>query len=689
MANIDNPYMNGLSYLSTLFNPHNPYILHLQNVFNNLKQQQQQQQQQGPNDGSAVAIDPAVMIQNLAANMGQIINPGVGVNVNGMDGAKMSPREVSSTDVDATDGEPKSSSAGGGDKEYVSKMKTSRHHHHHHHHHHHNHNHGKSSAHRRTKINKNDLKLPTGTTTNAPSSTSPSLSSVSSASSSPLSSSSSSSLISSEPGSPVLLSPQPPQQQQKSQHQQFSHPIEQHINNHPHPHLIQNMMLGGKHLQQSYSVPKLASTDASSQKNTSPYYHTGGGEHFFAPSSKAGQTSSSAAASNEVKQKLKNLILQKLNKDNKLNQSTSNLPVPTNNNKVVKSTFSPKTESKIATPPASIRAPEHAQHHQQQQQQQQHKPTSMGVEMDENLLRRTTSEPNLKVKSALKDRLLEKRNLVNPFVPPNSMAKRANISGTFSPRAGYQPMYESQVGASMQLPPPPPPPPPAPNASLSTSLGSLHSSYNNQDQNSIFAAAAAAAAAAVAAITNQQQAANQQQDQKQQQSAAIAAAAASLLTLSGQQTNPSGNNNNHQQQQQQQLASLLQELAFQQQLVKNMPGSFDHNNNNIMPDHKLSASVSFPTLPRPQQYGHPMLQPAGYSQYGGVGRSMHHPHHHHGMLHPVTTKFGHIADVEEENELLLENELKCAAKLNDAASKNMYDEETHRNHHHQSWVFFF
>lgn len=36
-------------------------------------------------------------------------------------------------------------------------------------------------------------------------------------------------------------------------------------------------------------------------------------------------------------------------------------------------------------------------------------------ELDVNNLRRTTSEPNLKVKSALKDRLLEKRNLQNPF----------------------------------------------------------------------------------------------------------------------------------------------------------------------------------------------------------------------------------------------------------------------------------
>ncbi len=37
-------------------------------------------------------------------------------------------------------------------------------------------------------------------------------------------------------------------------------------------------------------------------------------------------------------------------------------------------------------------------------------------ELDENNLRRTNSEPNLKVKSALKDRLLEKRNLLNPFL---------------------------------------------------------------------------------------------------------------------------------------------------------------------------------------------------------------------------------------------------------------------------------
>ena len=181
------------------------------------------------------------------------------------------------------------------------------------------------------------------------------------------------------------------------------------------------------------------------------------------------------------------------------------------------------------------------------------------LDEEEQSLRRTTSEPNLKVKSALKDRILGKqqRNMHNPF----TITKRNDRLHQHQPHP-YSSAGKAHHPTSPLVNVPHPMPPqshlnptiyPGQNSHISTSLGSLHHHYhhqrhhesgNNVDQNSIFAAAAAAAAAAVAAVEQQQKqrtpSPSQHQQQQQQNSAALAAAAAaSLLSLStsGRQRN--------------------------------------------------------------------------------------------------------------------------------------------------------
>ncbi|RNA22421.1 histone deacetylase 4 isoform X7 [Brachionus plicatilis] len=94
------------------------------------------------------------------------------------------------------------------------------------------------------------------------------------------------------------------------------------------------------------------------------------------------KSASSASISSQVKLKLKNCILQKLRNSNPKVESTPVLhpqPVRPHETKSRRAVFAPP-------PPPCL---------------------------DEALLRRTSSEPNLKVKSALKDRLIEKRNMLN------------------------------------------------------------------------------------------------------------------------------------------------------------------------------------------------------------------------------------------------------------------------------------
>nr|QDF21426.1 histone deacetylase 4 isoform X7 [Brachionus koreanus] len=91
------------------------------------------------------------------------------------------------------------------------------------------------------------------------------------------------------------------------------------------------------------------------------------------------KSASSASISSQVKLKLKNCILQKLKNSNAKVESTPVLhPQPIR-------PYETKVRAPLAPPPPL-------------------------PPVDEALLRRTSSEPNLKVKSALKDRLLEKRN---------------------------------------------------------------------------------------------------------------------------------------------------------------------------------------------------------------------------------------------------------------------------------------
>lgn len=97
------------------------------------------------------------------------------------------------------------------------------------------------------------------------------------------------------------------------------------------------------------------------------------------------KSASSASISSQVKLKLKNCILQKLRNSNPKVESTPVLhPQPVR-------PYETKNRAPLG-PPTAL-------------------PPALSV--DEAMLRRTTSEPNLKVKSALKDRLLEKRNILN------------------------------------------------------------------------------------------------------------------------------------------------------------------------------------------------------------------------------------------------------------------------------------
>jgi len=101
-----------------------------------------------------------------------------------------------------------------------------------------------------------------------------------------------------------------------------------------------------------------------------------------------------------------------------------------------------------------FRVPNHHQQAQPHQHQKTHDlnlktPNShqieLVIELDENNLRRTNSEPNLKVKSALKDRLLEKRNLQNPFQRPPK--HNNNNNNTQAPKISPPPSQHPQLQA--------------------------------------------------------------------------------------------------------------------------------------------------------------------------------------------------------------------------------------------------
>ena len=225
-------------------------------------------------------------------------------------------------------------------------------------------------------------------------------------------------------------------------------------------------------LMQSVSVPKLPSSSSSSKRsnglnlsgddyllrsNLSFININKSSENIHALNGQSQPNQNSNAVSSEVKLKLKNAILQKLDRSKQnLNSQTSQPDLNANKSQMSPLTPPVNNNGKSQAPAAFL----FDQHHFQQaiqanlQQQQQHEKNAINQQylhycqqmneakqsqeasamvatamnenlstqiqllnqLDENNLRRTTSEPNLKVKSALKDRLLEKRNVLNPFL---------------------------------------------------------------------------------------------------------------------------------------------------------------------------------------------------------------------------------------------------------------------------------
>ncbi len=93
-----------------------------------------------------------------------------------------------------------------------------------------------------------------------------------------------------------------------------------------------------------------------------------------------------------------------------------------------------------------FRVPNHHQHqkaHELNLKTPNSRQIELVIELDENNLRRTNSEPNLKVKSALKDRLLEKRNLQNPFQRPSKHSNNNTQAAKMSPPPSQHPQLQA------------------------------------------------------------------------------------------------------------------------------------------------------------------------------------------------------------------------------------------------------
>jgi hypothetical protein len=302
--------------------------------------------------------------------------------------------------------------------------------------------------------------------------------------------------------------------------------------------------------------------------------------------------------------------------------------------------------------------------------------------IDENNLRRTTSEPNLKVKSALKDRLLEKRNLLNPFTQnkrenrqqqysnaehehqhhhskqssstSNSNRKYLDLNAKSSSLIQQSSQGTSQSASMINHP-------------LSGSLSklyenntSLNSGSNNASHYNHF---------------------NYLQQQKFQQDASMIAAAVA---------NAVANSNNSME-----IAAALK-VALQEQFSRvaaiNTSHSFLDSTNPALNHYhynqyvannseKMHSSISYPTLPSSIYNNSPNLNHSFDSQH-----NQNHPAHHHlsgktkkdeeyAATIKKMPKFGHAAHVEEDSELLLENELKNAAQQNEAKTSLIYDNQ--------------
>ncbi len=227
--------------------------------------------------------------------------------------------------------------------------------------------------------------------------------------------------------------------------------------------------------------------------------------------------------------------------------------------------------------------PEPNHHHQQQQFQTQNlnypKPHDLNLktansrqielitELDENNLRRTNSEPNLKVKSALKDRLIEKRNQQNPFLSKHRPANTSQAASKVSPppqhlsqlqtiQAQHQMLLANQHQKNFFLP-------------GTQSLSGKHMPTQNEMSHNEQILAAFAQAAALASVQQKEQHLHQQHLQysnpdflslhKQQ------LAASALLSLSNSQSNLS------EEQKVFNLAATLRHLQQQQQQQQNNP----------------------------------------------------------------------------------------------------------------------
>ena len=564
---------------------------------------------------------------------------------------------------------------GKSNSEYRNKVK-SRHSHHHHHHHHHPHNSHQHSQQRTSYKNRNaeDLKLNSSISSSliSTSSCSPLFSSASSSSSS----SSASSVTSSAPSSPSFsTSPQPtikvePDEQSthkslveekhffaskipnKSEQQLNSQPRNDTNNEESNKVQFNNKPGFRNNLTQSISVPKLHETKKSANLLDDFSLNSSGFKQgpkssqkantaapTFMPPTPSNASSSSNALSNEVKQRLKNLILQKLdrNKQTTKGQATNDSRQLTYQQQI----NGQDQEKQMNYHQAQFKANQHqmdlSSHHlhhlshlqhnhmspqgHQQLQQQNLQFYGGANEVDENNLRRTTSEPNLKVKSALKDRLLEKRNLLNPFIAmkrgaPNHQQYLQDKSGkikTKSPMGSLSSIHVPPFNFPHQ--------------------NSLENIYNKELMNS----QQNAALALIGLSSNESL--NHKESQAQMESAYIAATLHQIALQQQQQQQLMANQSNS--------TNFLESLALaaamvnQQSLSQYNLGSYS----NMVPD-KLT-SLSFPALP--------VCAPTKPA-----------PH-----LHPIP-KFGHMAHVEEENEMLLANELKNAAKLNDSQTSLLF-----------------
>ena len=463
-------------------------------------------------------------------------------------------------------------------------------------------------------------------------------------------------------------------------------------------------------LMQSVSVPKLPSSSKRSnglnlsgddyllRSNLSFININKSSENIHAinPVQSQPNHSSNSTVSSEVKLKLKNAILQKLDRGKQnLNPQTSQPDL--NANKSQMSPLTPPVNSNVKSQaPATFLFD---QHHFQQaiqanlQQQQQHEKNAINQQylhycqqmseakqsqeasamvatamnenlstqiqllnqLDENNLRRTTSEPNLKVKSALKDRLLEKRNVLNPFlskrkpVVQSHLQQRQPHNLPVNVSLSVSNLNKDLSSLSSM---------PSPTAALFDQVIQQQYLHKSQQQNDSLLAAITAAAIHGANNSNSPEFVNLQNKQQ--------LAASALLSLSNSHGGLSEEQKAYnismtlhhlaasQQQQQQQANSnssnsqFLESLALASALAQ-------QNHQNV--SKKLASSLSFPMMPNQLMLN--MLNSTKQSKDVQAKET----------CRQSIPKFGHAVHAEEENGMLLENELKTAAKFNDSQKK--------------------